>query len=189
MSSFCSFPDVNSNPSNAPTVSAQDRREHSPCFLVASSPAPGEPGRGSWSGQRAREYMHTASAPPSRAAMPRAKREVPCRWASPVTVTPPGLGGPCFHECSKDTTSLTYIMHVWVGPLPALGPLHPAWGRVQCKSRVAVLLMGTPRAVPVHSTSLPCVAGLSSAATCVCMVSLLYLGETLCVYRNKSVAQ
>lgn len=33
---------------------------------------------------------------------------------------------------SKDTASLTYIMRVWVGPLPALGPLHPAWGRVQC---------------------------------------------------------
>lgn len=122
-----------------------------------------------------------AGALPSRAAMPTAKRE------APELEVP--LGESCDRHTarpgetlastrvSKDTASRT--------PLPALGPLHPAWGRVQCKSRVAVLLMGTPRAVPVHSTSLPCVSGLSSTATCVCMVSLLYLGETLYVRVQK----
>lgn len=130
-----------------------------------------------------------AGALPSRAAMPRAKRE------APELEVP--LGESCDRQTarpgealastrvSKDTASRTHTVCVGVGPLPALGPLHPAWGRVQCKSRVAVLLMGTPRAVPVHSTSLPCVSGLSSTATCVCMVSLLYLGETLYVRVQK----
>lgn len=120
---------------------------------------------------------------------PRAKRE------APEPAVP--LGEPCDRRTarpgealastrvSKDTASLTHSVCVWVGPLPALGPLHPAWGRVQCKSRVAVLLMGTPWAVPIHSTSLPCVSGLSSAATCVCMVPLSYLGETLYVCVQK----
>lgn len=83
-----------------------------------------------------REYMHTASAPPSRAAMPRAKREVPeldvpLGESCDRHPTRPGEAL-ASTSVSKDTASLTYIMRVWVGPLPALGPLHPALGRVQC---------------------------------------------------------